>query len=214
LHSFLFSCLPYDIHLPLRITLHPIHFSPLDCGQLSRSEDTVTSPDIFHSDPRALANLMDVSAEGETLWPPDQLAAIFEHLLSAAIEPELRLVAPGLSLGSDEPAGREAAPIRTFRDLLEHPHPPVELLELTKSFAKRCREGGESLLPDEVASLLYLSAIVAARTRCGRPISRLDDQALLQGLGWALRQSWLDPSVCELLRQGREAILAAGGQQE
>jgi hypothetical protein len=92
--------------------------------------------------------------------------------------------------------------IRTFRELFQHPHPPVEFLEATKRFAKRCRNQPESPLPDEITTLLYFLAIVVARTRCGVRISGLDGEALRTGLDWALEQPWLDPTVRELLREG------------
>jgi hypothetical protein len=93
--------------------------------------------------------------------------------------------------------------IKTFRDLLRHSHPPVELLELTKRFAKRCRSCPDSPLPDEVATVLYFLAIVVAQTKCRARISGLDGEALRHGLDWALGQSWLDADIRRLLRRRR-----------
>ena len=90
--------------------------------------------------------------------------------------------------------------------MLEHPRPPLELLELTKQFAKKCRSNPDGPLPDDIASVLYLAAIAAAMTRCGARITKLGDVGMHHGLRWALRQSWLDASLRELFARGCEAF--------
>ena len=77
-------------------------------------------------------------------------------------------------------------PIRSFDDLLHHPHPPVELLTLTKQFAKAMVEHPESPLPREVGRLLYFASITVALIRCGQRISDLDNASLKAGLRWCL----------------------------
>ena len=100
----------------------------------------------------------------------------------------------------------ETPPINSFNDLLHHPRPPIELLELTKAFAKACRSHPDSPLPDEVATVLYLGSIVAAMTRCDRPISKLGSDGLRHGLDWALNQPWLDQPTRNLLEEGRRGV--------
>ena len=56
-------------------------------------------------------------------------------------------------------------------------------------------------ISDEVASVLYLLAIVVARRRCGRQISGLDAESLRYGLDWAQRQPWLDEATRGLFRE-------------
>ncbi len=138
-----------------------------------------------------------------------ELGTILEHQLAAPIEPDLSSRDKDLPRKLEAFNATETRPINTFNDLLHHPRPPIELLELTKDFAKACRSHPDSPLPDEIATVLYLGSIVAARTRCDRPISKLGSEGLRHGLDWALSQSWLDQSTRALLEQGRQAVDAA-----
>jgi len=79
--------------------------------------------------------------------------------------------------------------IRTFADLLSHPRPPLDGLEMAKRFAKAGRRH-ESSMPAETATFLYYAAIAAALVRLGRRITNLTDEALQNGFAWVLRQPW------------------------
>ena len=93
--------------------------------------------------------------------------------------------------GNHPDSGNEhgGAEIRTFRQLLLHPHPPIEVLNLVKQFAKGCRSRPDGPLPHEVATILYLAAIAAARRNCHQRISTLDDAAWQRAVDWALAQT-------------------------
>jgi hypothetical protein len=149
--------------------------------------------------------MMDLHTEGQPLWKPEELGAILEHQLAAPVAFDLGALDSGLNLRlqSLTPAG---PPLNSFRDLFHHPQPPLELLLLTKDFAKRCHYWPDSPIPDEIASVLYLLAIVVAMTRCHRAISRLDNKALRYSLDWALSQSWLDDSTRTLLRDSGKTL--------
>ena len=77
---------------------------------------------------------------------------------------------------------------------------------MTKEFAKSCRSRSDCRLPDEIATMLYVLSIVAAMTRCGQRISKLDGQGLRHMLLWACDQPWIDESTRAFLRQGRRAV--------
>ena len=155
---------------------------------------------------RSLTHLMDLDAAGASPWSAADLAAILEHQLCAPLECDLCALAAGRA-GQVEATGAAAdPPISTFSELLQHPHPPVELLELTKRFAKACRNDPEGPLPDEIATAVYFMSIVAAMTKCGRRITGMDDASLRYSLRWALDQKWLDESSRELFRQGLAAM--------
>ena len=55
--------------------------------------------------------------------------------------------------------------LKSFGDLLHHPNPPLELLRLTKDFAKACRLSRSGPLPREIATLLYFASIIVAWVR-------------------------------------------------
>lgn len=168
-------------------------------------------PDSSTSHSRPWAKMMDLHTEGQPLWSPEELGAILEHQLAAPIAFDLGAMDPGLSVRLPSLTAGEP-PVKTFHDLFHHPYPPLELLLLTKDFAKRCHYWPDSPLPDEIASILYLLTIVAAMTRCHRSISRLDNNALRYSLEWALSQSWLDESTRKLLREGGKGIGIAQGE--
>jgi len=156
----------------------------------------------IRSEATLLAKMLDVADSGALPWHPDELGAILEHQFDAPLESELETKA--VKRARNGPSSCEAAEhsIRTFRELFEHSCPPVELLEATKHFAKRCRNQPDSPLPNEITTLLYFLAIVVARTRCGVQISGLDGQKLRKGLDWALKQPWLTPGVHSIIREG------------
>lgn len=108
----------------------------------------------------------------------------------------------------------EGPPIRSFRDLFQHPKPPIELLDLTRRFAKACRSQGDSPLPAEIATILYLSSIAAALARCGQRITTLDDHAVCNGFDWALEHGGLDALTRRLLEGGRLALKSSGQQSD
>jgi hypothetical protein len=164
-------------------------------------KDTFTS--ISGSRAKSLARMMDIDGGNKEVWMPNDLKAILDHQLSAAVEVDLATVDASLTGQIRTLAEGAVPPIKTFRDLLTHRKPPLELLEWTKRFAKRCRSCPDSPLPDEVATVLYFLAIVVARATCGVRISGLDDQALGYGLQWALAQSWLDADSRRLFQEAR-----------
>lgn len=178
----------------------------------------MAEPDWPSVDGRLLAELMQI--DDRTLWSAEELGAILQHQLDAPLEADFSRLrqserverAPGQAAGARFalPATPALSPgISTFRQLFEHPNPPIELLELTKRFAKSCRSRPDAPVPDEVATVLYLAAIAAARLKGGASISRLDDAALRPALDWALEQPWLDPGIGELL-EGARATLVSG----
>ena len=167
------------------------------------------------ADASLLARMMELKSDEGTLWEADDLEGILEHQLAASLEADLADLRPGLRGRLEELGAAGGPPIATFKDLLEHPRPPLELLELTKRFAKRCRSNPEGPLPDDIATVLYLAAIAAAMTRCGTRITKLGDEGVRHGLEWAVRQPWLDASTRELLEQGCEVLRGPGsGSQQ
>lgn len=152
---------------------------------------------------KSLVGMLELAINGP-LWEPQELAAILQHQLSAPLEFDLSVLgADSVSiLAKGQPQG--GPPIRTFRDLLLHARPPIELLELTRQFAKGCRTRPDGPLPDEIATLLYVLSIAVALTRCGRRITKLDDEALQHSFAWALAQPWVDAPSRQLIQEASQ----------
>jgi hypothetical protein len=164
--------------------------------------------EVAHTDDNSLARLMDLGRRKDALWSPQELGAILRHQLAAPLEFDLG--AEGDAALADRIADYAGIqpPIRTFGELLFHPHPPIELLELVKEYAKSCRAGDDGVLPDEIATVLYALGIAAAMTKCDRRITRLDDQALEHLIDWVSEQTWLDAASRQLLDSAREISAA------
>jgi len=96
--------------------------------------------------------------------------------------------------------------LKSFSDLFHHPSPPIELLKLTKEFAKANMDHPESGLPTDIVSVLYYTSIAAALVRLDTRISQLKDADLRRGLLWAKDQAWIDEETKALLLKAIEKI--------
>lgn len=167
----------------------------------------MAEPNCSDADRQRLADM--IAVRPDALWTAEELGAILQHQLDASLEFDLSRLEQDPARGAAAVTQFRGGAIHTFRQLLNHPQPPVELLELTRRFAKNCRSQPDGPVPDEVATVLYLAAIVSARLKCGRMISRLDETALKHALDWALEQPWLDPGVGELLGRARATLTSS-----
>jgi hypothetical protein len=166
----------------------------------------MADPEVPPGDASLMARMLDLQSDSSAFWSPEDLGAIYEHQLSASLEVDLRSLRPDVARYVAELGAAGGPPIATFHDLFNHPEPPLDLLELTKQFAKNCRGNPDGPLPDEVATVLYVAAIAVAMVRRKTRITKLDDAGMRHGLHWALRQSWLDASTRRLLEEGCEAF--------
>jgi len=159
-------------------------------------------PSVFDTDRRKLATLFDLSSDGaERLWKDEELGAILRHQLSAPMQVDLISLKRGLALNIRRLAESLGLTLKSFGDLLAHPNPPIELLELTKDFAKACRLNPHGPVLPEVASVLYFASIAASMVNCHRRISRLSNDDLLSGFHWVLTRSWLDAPTRTLMEK-------------
>jgi len=141
--------------------------------------------------------------EAGGLWAQHELGAMLKHQLLVDLWWELgqdRVLGPLVR----EPLMRCPA-IVTFGDLLAHPHPPIELLEAVKVYAKGSARDADRPLPAPIATVLYYLVIIAAQRRCGRRITGLTEAELAAGVEWALAQEWLGEGPRKLLQQALPA---------
>ena len=90
----------------------------------------------------------------------------------------------------------------TFRDLFVHPKPPLRLLKLAKNLFKHQSGASSERRPEQqVAYVLYLLTILAARERCGESITRLTEAEVLRSADWAASREWVDAGTKTLLGQ-------------
>jgi hypothetical protein len=166
---------------------------------------------VFQRQPKSLAALLEASGERVRLWRPEELGAIFRHQMSAPVLVDLGGYDPGTAARLRTLSSAQSLLLKSFSDLFHHPAPPLELLELTKDFAKANMDHAQSSLPNEVAAALYYTSIAAALVRLDARITRLPKADLRRGLLWTREQSWLDEDTKQLLLQAAAKVALPDG---
>lgn len=139
--------------------------------------------------------LMD---DAEFAWSDSDLAGLLRHQLATRLEDDL----PGAS--SVCPSMLDGGP-GTFGQLLAAEHPPRELLELVRLYAKSAAINRHRPLQRDVALVLYFAAICAGRVRLGVKLSSKADAELVEAYGWALKRQWMDQMLVPLFESGLSA---------
>jgi hypothetical protein len=165
---------------------------------------------LFKSAPKSLAAFLAAGAERSRLWHPEELAAIFRHQMSAPILVDLGGFDPATAARLKTLSQAQSLLLKSFLDLFLHPVPPIELLSLTKDFAKGNMDQPESSLPNEVAAVLYYASIAAAFVRLDQRISQLSDSDLQRGLSWAKGLPWVDKHIQQLLGAALQKLASSG----
>lgn len=133
---------------------------------------------------------------------------MLRHQLAAPLAFDLGNALPDkLAVRALDPALQEAGKLgiksfKSFQDLFTHANPPLELLVSAKNIFKRQSGSAADRRPEQqVAYVLYLLTILMAKARCGRPITKLGDDAVSRSAQWALSQEWVDAATKSLLTQ-------------
>lgn len=135
------------------------------------------------------------------MWREADLGAVFRHQMSAPLSIDLAGLDPHLARKIGLLSDAHGLLLKSFADLLYHPNPPVELLQLTKAFAKANLEQPDTTLPADLASALYYLSIAAALVRHQVQISTLTTAELREGLAWLRQRKWLESRARELAGQ-------------
>lgn len=138
-----------------------------------------------------LGQLITFDSDNRAVWPTEQLRVLLAQHLHAP------LAASGSGDGL------------TFAQLLQHPHPPMNLLWELKEFAKRSAHSRRSMMPPELCFVLYYGSIALALVRWDHSITKLTDEELFDGVSWAARQPWVDEQTRGVFQ---EAMRRLGGE--
>jgi len=161
---------------------------------------------LWKSAPKSLAAFMAAGQESSRLWRPEELGAIFRHQMSSPILVDLGGFDPATAARLKTLSHAQSLLLTSFQDLFQHPIPPIELLTLTKEFAKGNMDQPDSSLPNDVAAVLYYASIAAALVRLDRRISQLGDAELKRGLEWAKGKSWVEAPMRQLLEEALQKL--------
>src|SRR5436309_2342668 len=165
-----------------------------------------TEQTIFMTRPENLARILALDEEAGDLWAPDELRAIWQHQMNTATEVDLAgLNAPGAGPLQKSEA-MQVFKEKTFRELFTTAEPPLELLKLTKEFAKQILKNSEETQLKEVASALYYASYAAGLVRLGKRIGSLEDRELRPGFAWGLNRSWLDEGTKKLFAEASAVL--------
>ena len=150
---------------------------------------------------QSLHFLLEYVESREALWTEEDLNAILSHQMDTPLSVDLGALRGQSADRVEQMAHARGLTLKSFGDLFLHRHPPVELLVLTKEFAKRNLASPESSLPKEVAQVLYFGSIALARYRCGESISRLSKADIQIGVEWCLDRHWVKEDLRTLLAE-------------
>lgn len=156
--------------------------------------------DMLH-DPSRLVPLLDGTPA--TVWTESDLTEMLRHQLTVPLDQELARLphADPMAVARLISSGG----VRSFGDLLHHPSPPLELLQLAKDFAKAADSDAHGPLPPPIATVLYFATIAAGLLRHGLSISGLHADALRTGLMWVCAQPWPDEPTRAMCRAAANA---------
>lgn len=149
--------------------------------------------------------LEEVEAE-DHLWSDADLGDVLSHQWTTPLEVDLSGMEGAISERVELLTESKGLLLRSFGDLMEHPNPPLELLELAKEFAKRCICSPHSPIPHDVARVLYFASIATALCRRGKRITTLSDNDVVDGIRWSLSRDWLSAGARNVLTSGRDAL--------
>jgi hypothetical protein len=161
------------------------------------------------SPPKSLAALLAAGAERARLWRPEELRAIFRHQMAAPILVDLGGYDPATATRLKTLSEAQSLVLKSFSELFHHAVPPLELLSMTKDFAKANMDHPESTLPQEIATALYYASIAAALVRLDARISRLKDEDLRCGLLWMTEQPWVDDQTRGIIAEALNKLSSA-----
>jgi hypothetical protein len=143
-----------------------------------------------HIQREKLKRLFDEATLTGSQWITSDLAMMLKHQLDAPLEDDLVEVDPRMEATLSEAATICDVPVRTFGDALLASRPRAAFLEMIKNFAKALRDDTNSVMPKEIATMMYYCAIAAGIAN-GIRITSLSDEKIRKGFAWSLSQSWL-----------------------
>jgi hypothetical protein len=156
----------------------------------------------FRGDTHRLARLLVNDLEAREKWSDGELGSMLAHQLGAPLDPELARCA---LWRSDAATGKRGTP-ETFRDVLFGGQGSVDALRRVKEYAKAHLGREDSIYPVEMSRVLYYGSVMAARRVHGERITSLSDAELRRGVGWVLRQAWVDSQLREWFRASLEFL--------
>jgi len=169
------------------------------------------APLLSGTEPRRLAALFSLDTSPKKLWHTAELGAMIRHQLEVPLDLDAcwddREV-PETTVGSTSLGSRSSILpyCRTLSGLLRDPKPPLELLRRVKEFAKTASKHADFPLPEELATVLYGTAIALGLLRHEKRITGLDDEGIRLCLEWITDQPWLPDELRAPLAEAGDTL--------
>lgn len=166
----------------------------------------------------SVAFLLGLESETDQRSPEAKQEAL-EHLISIPIEIGLNRLPSALGdklrrRGAELEVvsrARETG-INTFGDLLNHRHPPIEMLKFAKEFGKAIVHSGKTVWPVEVGQALNYAAYAAAFVCWRERLGTLSKADLEKGFRKLAARDWIPPNLRELFTKAAGKLSAAADQ--
>ncbi len=157
-------------------------------------------PAIDETRAESLAELFGLQTDRDSLWPVEDMAEILRHQMSIPIGRALMPCSSDVA-GGPLPAESVHRISLSFDDLLDQPHPPLDLLKAVKLLARKAIHDRSGALPTEIPTAFYFGSIALARLRHGQSITSSDDEVAQIGIKLLLRQPWIEQRLRDILQQ-------------
>lgn len=159
---------------------------------------------VYAASPRAVNEALSQATSMEGLWSPSEYGQCLDDHLSAPLLQPMDDQTAEIDLASHRPikSSSEVTGRLSIGEVLSMAQPSIGVLESIKRFAKSCIREPTSMMPSDVAMVLYYTAIAAAWSRCGEYISDLDRSELRRGFEWACSRPWISPLARDILNEG------------
>src|SRR5438093_9118024 len=116
-----------------RIRVRRSKSTPHNSSDMHDQDSTDT---MFMSNAAGLARILAQDQPETALWEPEEMRAMWQHQLRAAMEADLSTLPSAKSNALRNAPEAIAFGQKSFGELLLHSQPPLVLLQLTKDFAK------------------------------------------------------------------------------
>ena len=166
-------------------------------------QDSDSTDTMFLSGAAGLARILAQDQPETALWEPEEMRAMWQHQLRAAMEADLSTLPSAKSNALRNAPEAIAFGQKSFGELLLHSQPPLVLLQLTKDFAKQVLKEAEDPQLKQIAAALYYVSYAAGMTRCGKRLGAMSGHELRGGFEWALARVWIDDRSKALIAEAR-----------
>jgi hypothetical protein len=131
-------------------------------------------------------------ADSEESWSATDLAELWRQQLELPLELEPAGLSPTEVEHSVAALLNERLLVRSLRDVLAMPAPPLALLRGLKDWAKSALANKQRNLPEQTLHAIYWLSVALSLIRHQIRLTSLEDQQLRNGMEWLASQNWLD----------------------